>query len=65
VSALKLISNADGTLTLRRDRYIETIDLREKSPFERYEAIRWAALTAGVQLDEDHLAELVWRAAQQ
>jgi hypothetical protein len=51
-----LRSNADGTITFRYDRYVEHFE--RKGPFDTYENIKWAAISAGINLDEHTLTQL-------
>jgi hypothetical protein len=57
--SIVLRRNRDGTVTFRSGRYVEHIDVRMLGMLETYEAIRYAAVTAGVSLTDDLLAELL------
>lgn len=50
--------NRDETVTIRSGRYIESIDIRFKSPYEKYEYIRSAIVTAGFEFTP-HVEEMV------
>jgi len=51
--------NKDGTVTFRCGRYVESFDARDKGLLETYEYIRVAAVTAGLSLSEESLADLM------
>lgn len=56
--------NSDGTFTIRADHYVEHIDLRAKTPDQKYESIKWAILTAGFAFSpqiERIVRHEVWR----
>ena len=59
MASLKLTKNADGTITVRAGKYIETISTDSKGPYELLDCIRWAAITAGMVVDEGFLWEQV------
>ena len=42
-----------GIVTIKSGGYIESIDLRDKRPPEKFEAVRWAILTAGFAFTEE------------
>jgi hypothetical protein len=50
--------HVDGTVTFKFGRYIEHIDMRHLGLFESYEALKYAAITAGLSLSEEPLEEL-------
>ena len=56
---LTLKRNEDGTVTIQSGRYREHVDVRFKGPFDTYEAIKWAIITAGFSLPEEEIEELV------
>lgn len=57
---LTLKRHKDGTVTLRcpETRYVEHIDASGKGYMETYEAVRFAAITAGFSPTADDLMEL-------
>jgi zona occludens toxin (predicted ATPase) len=55
---LSVRRNADGTVTIRSERYRESVDVRSKTPWEKYEAVKWAIITAGFTFSEE-VEELV------
>lgn len=50
--------HVDGTVTFKSERYIEHIDVRHLGLLETYEALKYAAITAGLSLNEHTLEEL-------
>ena len=44
---LSVRKNADGTVTIKSGGYVENIDVRAKTPWQKYDAVKWAILTAG------------------
>jgi len=44
---LTVRKNSDETVTIRCGRYVESFDLRFKSPWDKYEYVRSAIVTAG------------------
>lgn len=46
---LSVRKNADETVTIKLGKYVESVNIAEKSPFERYESVRWAIITAGLE----------------
>lgn len=56
---LTLRRNRDGTVTIRSGRYREHVDVRFKGPFDTYEAIKWAIITAGFSLSEQEIERMV------
>ena len=61
MASLSLIRNADGTITVRYGRYREHISMEGKTPMQLLDAVRWAAITAGANIEEDR----VWQMVQQ
>ena len=62
-----LIENADRTITVKYGKYREYISREGKSPVELLDAIRWAAITAGANIDEDRIWALIqemWQKSQ-
>jgi hypothetical protein len=55
---LSVRRNQDGTMTISAGGYRESVEIRSKTPWEKYEAVRWAILTAGFAFTED-VEELV------
>ena len=51
--------NRDGTATFRYGRYVEHIDPRHLGLMQTYEAIKYAAITAGLPLTEETLLDLM------
>lgn len=56
--------NADGTVTFKTRKpngrwYYEHIDVQHKGMLETYDAIRYAAVTAGLSLSEPLLEDLL------
>lgn len=43
----------NGIVTIKSGGYIESIDVRDKTPPQKFERIRWAILTAGFAFTED------------
>jgi|RhiMethySRZTD1v2_1073278.scaffolds.fasta_scaffold23651_4 hypothetical protein len=58
VRTLNIRRNADGTVTISSGGYKESINVREKTPEEKYDAVKWAILTAGFAYSEQ-IEELV------
>lgn len=56
---LTLKRNGDGTVTIRSGRYREHVDVRFKGPFDTYEAIKWAIITAGFSFDDAEIEQMV------
>jgi transglutaminase-like putative cysteine protease len=50
---LSVRKNADGTMTIRSGKYKESVEIRSKTPFEKFEAVKWAILTAGFAFTEE------------
>jgi hypothetical protein len=42
-----------GIVTIKSGGYVESIDVRMKTPPQKFEAVRWAILTAGFVFTED------------
>lgn len=61
--ALSIRKNRDGTATIRATApgrcYVEHIGVEGKTPYEAYDTIRWAVITAGFSVEEHDLAEMV------
>jgi len=57
---LVLRKNKDGTVTLRcpETHYVEHIDVSNKGFMETYDAVRFAAITAGFHPTDEDLQEL-------
>lgn len=55
----KLSRNADGTWTVRVGRQVEHIDTNGKTRGEVFDAIRWALISKGVNIDEVNVVELM------
>lgn len=51
--------HGDGTVTFRSGRYVENIDIRYKGMLETYEAIKYAAISAHIVLNQDTLEEVL------
>jgi hypothetical protein len=51
--------NADGTWTVRVGRQVEHVDPHGKSRGEIFDAIRWALISKGINLDEVNVVELM------
>ena len=65
MSALQIIENRDGTVTLKKGRsVVETIDPRYKSPLEIYDEIKWAAVLAGAFFSDEYLCAYSWNSEQ-
>jgi hypothetical protein len=58
---LTLVRNSDGTYTIKAGAYVEHVS-GDKMPMDLLDAVRWAAITAGVVMDEsamwDRITEL-------
>ncbi len=50
---LTVRKNADGTVTIRGGRYVESFNLEFKSHWDKYEYIRSAIITAGFTYTEE------------
>lgn len=48
MSRLSARRNADGTITVRAGRYREHVTVAGRDPGDVIDAVRWAAITAGV-----------------
>lgn len=62
---LSIRKNSDGTVTIfaQNPKYVESIDIRELYPEEKYEKIKWAILTAGFAFSEEverMVREQIW-----
>lgn len=55
----KVNRNADGTWTVRVGKQVEHIDPHGKSRGEIFDAIRWALISKGVNLEEINVVELM------
>ena len=67
IASLSLTQNADRTITVKYGRYQEHISMEGKSPVQILDAVRWAAITAGANFEEDRvwaLIEKMWRKSQ-
>jgi hypothetical protein len=49
----------NGVVTFKTGRYVESFDIRDLSIYESWERIRFAALTAGITLNEDTVTKLL------
>jgi hypothetical protein len=56
--------NADGTATFKYGKYRESFEVVNKGYVETYEAIKYAAITAGIVLSEEILDEFLHEAKQ-
>ena len=56
-ASIVLRRNKDGTATFRYGRYVESFDVEGKGLYETYEAIKWIAITAGIELSDGVLEE--------
>lgn len=50
---LTVRKNADGTVTVRGDNYIEHFATQGRVPAEMFEIVRWGILTAGFFFSEE------------
>jgi phosphoribosylformylglycinamidine (FGAM) synthase-like amidotransferase family enzyme len=50
---LSVRKNADETVTIKANNYVESVDISVKSVFEKYEAVRWAIITAGFSYTDE------------
>lgn len=55
---IKVRRNADGTATVRIGRYVEHLMAQYMSPYELYEALRYACITAGIPVSDETTTEL-------
>lgn len=55
----KVTRNADGTWTIRVGRQVEHVDPTGKTRGEVFDAIRWALISKGVNVDEISVVELM------
>lgn len=62
---VKLRANADRTLTVRVGRHIEHVGLDGKDRGQVYDAVRYAAITQGVNLAAPDLTELLMLALRE
>lgn len=49
----------DGVVTFKYGRYVESFDVEMLGAYETYERIRYAAITAGLSLNDETMAELL------
>lgn len=49
----------DGTARVKIGRYVEVIDARNLSLYETYDAVRWAAITGGMPLNDETAEEMM------
>ena len=49
---LSVRKNADNTITISSGTYRESVDIQSKTPFEKYEAVKWAIITAGFEFTD-------------
>lgn len=56
-----LTRHKDGTVTFKFGRYIEHFIVSDKTYVETYEYIKWTAITAGLQLNQETLEDLLRR----
>lgn len=66
--ALTIRRNRDNTVTIRGPlpsgrKYVEHVGLEGKGPYEQWEAVRIAVMTAGFRIPEDELFEM-WTATR-
>lgn len=61
MAALKIIRNADRTITISTGNYQETISTTDKSMMQLIDEIRWVAITGGVTVDE----QVIWEKIQE
>jgi hypothetical protein len=59
MASIKLIYNADTTLTVIVARYKETVTTEDKTPMQLVDAVRWAGITGGITLTEEKIWELI------
>jgi len=59
---VKLRKNADNTLTVRIGSQVEHISLDGKDKAQVYDAVKWAIISKGVNLDSVDLIELLNKA---
>jgi hypothetical protein len=60
VAALKFsIEERDKVVTFRYNRYVESFDISLLGMYETYERVKYAALTAGLPLNETTLEQLL------
>jgi hypothetical protein len=52
------ITSHNGTVTFRYGKYVESFDIRDLGFLQTYERIKFAAITAGLPLNEDTLQDL-------
>jgi hypothetical protein len=50
---LTIRKNSDGTVTIGSGRYVEHVDVKTKTPEKKFEAVKWAILTAGFYFSEE------------
>jgi len=64
VSQLKVISNRDGTLTVRCGRAVEHIGTSGKTKGEVFDCVKWAAISKGATFSDAALIELLQQAVK-
>ena len=52
MAAAQIIQNKDGTVTVKHGREIAHVDVRGMTLFEAIDAVRWAAIGAGIAVAE-------------
>lgn len=61
MAAIKIINNADGTITVRVGRAVEHIDPRSKTKGEVFDAVKYAAISKGATLSDLSVIEILYR----
>lgn len=61
MATLKVIRNADGTVTVRVGRAVEHIDATNKDKAQLFDAVKWAARSKGASVSDEQLTTMLHR----
>ncbi len=61
MASLQIHRNADGTITVKVGRAIEHISTDGKTKAQIFDALKYAAISKGANLDEIAITEILWR----
>lgn len=53
------LDNKNGTVTFKYGSFVESFDIEFLGPYDTFERIRYAAITAGISLSDETLEQLL------
>lgn len=56
---LRVTRNKDGSLTVKVNRYIESVDPRHLSRDELVDRVKWIAVTGGLSLEQETVRDML------